>query len=83
MQCKKEEEALAKCKLQSRIPDLQSKLDVCRATKMYPACKNIVSEYMRCYGSFQGTGMYKGQHTDCVDPYLVAVRKCLAEQESS
>ena len=84
MSCKREEEAVRKCKLQSRMEDLQMKLDICRASKIHgKECGDVAAAFLRCYSSFQGTGMYKGQPTDCVDPYLTTVRECLEMHQSA
>jgi hypothetical protein len=76
--CKKELTAVSRCKSESRLPELQAKLDVCLAGRI-PACATVVLQYTRCFKSFQGTGIYQGKKTDCTDPFLLAVRKCLRE----
>ena len=76
MRCRKEANAVAKCKSPYRLPELQAKLDVCEASEIL-ACTDVVKHYTRCYKSFLGTGIYQGKKTDCTDPFLMLVRECL------
>ena len=96
MACKREVQQLEEClKLQSMVQEFQAKkVDISEGVKstdwalneqvvLNECVKNGLKVYDQCYQSIVQTGSFNDKRTDCVNPYLRAIRECRDNAQKS